>query len=148
MKTIIILAGIAGLAVTPVCTEHKLQKEITPGFCELVAHVPAADIAYEGGVDVHGKPVVEADLNPAHVTVPEKISFNVTIDMAKYLGLSLPAGTEGYANVGTVSYEKGTLSYNGEPMDGRAAQSLRDLCAVPPPAKDTQKDKQIKHNKD
>lgn len=148
MKTMILIAGIAGLAVTPVCTEHKLQKEITPGFCQQVTHTPAPGVAYEGGVDVHGKPVVEADLNPSPVTAPDKITFNVTIDMAKYLGLSLPSGTEGFANVGTVAYEKGALTYNGEPMDGRAAQALRELCAVPPPAKDKQKDKEIKHNKD
>ncbi len=146
LKTVILLAGIAGLSLTPVCMEHKLQAQINPQLCkQIVDHKPAPDVEYKGGVDVHGKPVVEADLNPSPVKIPEKISFDVTVDMAKYLGLSTAAGVEQVASIGTIAYEKGVLTFNGEPMEGPAAASLRELCATPDAPKKT---KEIKHNKD
>ncbi|HEX2753183.1 MAG TPA: hypothetical protein VHP34_08830, partial [Alphaproteobacteria bacterium] len=46
----------------------------------LVRHQPADDVTYKPGVDVHGKPVVEADINAAPITIPETVRFNITVD--------------------------------------------------------------------
>ena len=83
---------------------------------------------YKPGVDVHGKPVVEADIAPSPVSVPETFSFDVTVDLARQIGLSTPAGVEAVAKVGTITYDKGKLFYNGAPMEGEAEANLRALC--------------------
>lgn len=145
MKSIVMFAVLGGLAVTPVCLEHKLQKELPDGLCrQLVAHVPDADVAYQPGVDVHGKPVVGADIDPPAVEMPARIAFNLTVDMAQYLGIDRPPGTEGYASLGTVVFENGVLTFNGKPLSGQSETALRAICTTPVP----QKDKEIKHNKD
>ena len=150
MKSVVTLAVLAGLSVTPVCLEHKLQKELPDGLCrQLVAHVPDADVAYQPGVDVHGKPVVEADIDPPAVVMPERIAFNLTVDMAQYLGINRPPGSEGYASIGTVVYENGVLTFNGAPLSGQSETALRAICTTPPAQKDkAPKDGEIKHNKD
>lgn len=150
MKSIVTLAVLAGLSVTPVCLEHKLQKELPDGLCrQMVAHVPDADVAYQPGVDVHGKPVVGADVDPPAIEMPARIAFNISIDMAEYLGVNRPPGSEGYASLGTVVYENGVLTFNGAPLSGEAEAALREICTTPPAQKQpVQKDKEINHNKD
>lgn len=113
---------------------------------QLVEHKPDADVAYQPGVDVNGNPVVEADLNPSPVKVPEKVTFDITVDMAKYLGITAPAGLEGQAKMGTVAYEDGVLTFNGEPMEGPAVAALREICDGKKPEKAEEKTKADKHN--
>jgi len=89
---------------------------------------PANDAEYKPGVDVHGKPVVEADITPNVITMPDKITFDLTVDTAKYIGLALPQGVEGLAKVGTVTIEKGQTYFNGKPLAGEAEAALQKLC--------------------
>lgn len=96
----------------------------------LVRHQPAADATYQPGVDVHGNPVVEADINANPVKVPETIRFNITVDVAKHAGLNVPAGTEMQAVMGTVEIQPdGRMTFNGEPMEGQSEAALYALCA-------------------
>jgi len=74
------------LAPLPSVAEEKVA--VTPADCRrLVAAVPAADVAYKGGVDVHGKKVVGADLpgggNDLKL-VPDVIAFTYTVNPAGY----------------------------------------------------------------
>jgi len=73
--------------------------------CKFIAsHTPAADVSYHAGVDVHGKPVVPADLNAAPAMLPETIVVPLTIDLAQRLenqgikGLTLD-GNAGYLEI-------------------------------------------------
>ena len=52
----------------------------------LVRHVPAPDVAYKPGVDVHGKPVAPADLpgSAGGYQLPDHIEFNYTINPVNY----------------------------------------------------------------
>lgn len=113
--------------------QEKTVPEIDPALCSrIVDYQKPAGVDYKPGVDVSGKPVVEADLNPSPVKMPDNISFNITIDVAQYLSLPAPE-LEGIVNVGTVSIEKGgKMTFNGEPMEGHAAKALRELCAKKP----------------
>lgn len=96
----------------------------------LVRHQPAADATYQPGVDIHGNPVVEADINENPVKVPETIRFNITVDVAKHAGLNVPAGTEMQAVMGTVEIQPdGRMTFNGEPMEGQSEAALYALCA-------------------
>lgn len=133
--------AIAGLlACAAAADEPKATPELDPKVCQqMVAYQPdpvnGAD--YKPGVDVHGKPVVEADLTPNAVTAPDKVSFNVTIDIARYLGISAPTGLEGEAVMGRIDVDKaGHVSFNGKPLEGEAEATLRALCAPKPPTKD------------
>jgi hypothetical protein len=98
---------------------------------------------YKPGVDVHGKPVVEADINPSPVKAPDTISFDLTVDLAKYAGIAVPAGTEAKATIGAVTVDKaGHMTFNGKPMEGDAEAALRELCAPKPAEPDKNKHNQ------
>ncbi len=70
----------------------QAEVRITRQDCQrLVHHVPAADVAYRPGVDVHGKPVVAADLAGSGNSLgasmlPPVIEFPVTINPATWAG--------------------------------------------------------------
>ncbi|MEZ0262763.1 MAG: hypothetical protein ACAH80_17290 [Alphaproteobacteria bacterium] len=122
----------AFISVPALAAEEKPVPEIDPALCSrIVEYQKPAGVDYKPGVDANGKPVVEADLNPSPVKMSENISFNITIDVAQYLGLSTP-GLEGIVNVGTISVQNGKMTFNGEPMEGHAAKALRELCAKKP----------------
>jgi hypothetical protein len=146
MKSIIILAGIAA-AFTPACLEHKLRSTLDDGFCQrAVEYQKPAGVDYEPGVDASGKPVVEADLNKSPVQMPDVVRIPVTIDLAQYLGLPSTIAKENYAVLGELVFENGAFTYNGDPLDGKASESLRKLCATEKPAKPPEKPLENKHN--
>jgi len=132
-----------------IAANEELKNEIDPKLCQQMAdYKQPPGVAYEAGVDVKGKPVVEADLNPSPVQVPDQVVFLVSVDMAQYLGLQTSAGTEMNATMGAITYESGQLSFNGEPLEGQAAKALRELCGIKSAPEKQQKAKKIKHNKD
>jgi hypothetical protein len=101
-----------------------------PPECQLlVMHKPADDVAYKPGVDVHGKPVVEADLTqPLDVSVKE-IEIPITIDIAQNLGLAVPPGMETKATVGVVKMKAdGSATFNDKPLNLGPDQALIAVC--------------------
>lgn len=126
---VIILAALTGganfsLAKTPdtVVIDHATCQA-------LVRYAPADDVMYQPGVDVHGKPVVEADINATSIKPPEIIRFNISVDVAAYAGIDVPAGTEMQANAGTVEVAPdGRMTFNGAPVGGDAEAALHALC--------------------
>lgn len=100
--------------------------------CEnFLSYQPAAGVEYEPGVDVHGKPVMEADITPSVVKPPEKYSFDITVDVARYIGLPLSQrGVQDYATIGTIKLEKGKATFNGAPLEGDAEAALKAICAA------------------
>lgn len=106
------------------------RPELAPEVCQMmVAHEPVPDVAYKPGVDVAGKPIVEADIVPSPVEMPESVTFDITIDFAQYVGLEIPAGVKGDANVGTIVVDKdGHITFNDKPLEGDADKTLRALC--------------------
>jgi len=102
----------------------------------ITAHVPDSGVEYKPGVDVHGKPVVEADLNASPVKLPETMRFTITVDTMKYAGITVPDGVEGKAAIGEVEIgPDGRMLFNGAPMEGEAEASLRALCKDKAPEK-------------
>lgn len=123
------IPAFAGVAVLALMQCAHAENLIDKKACQyLVAHEPAGDVAYRPGVDVHGKPVVEADIAPPVVTVPEDFSFDVTVDVARAAGLPVPPGTEMAMKAGTVTYKDGRFRFNGKPLEGEAEANLRALC--------------------
>src|SRR5688572_20512159 len=91
------------------------KAETLPPECKfLPEHVPSDDVAYKPGVDVHGKPVVPADLNDTAFEVPEVITVPLSIDLAEKLQtLSVP-GFQLEAPLGLLEiHENGRVTYEG-----------------------------------
>ena len=97
----------------------------------IVEHRPAPDVAYKPGVDVRGKPVVGADLNPApQIQVPDNIAFDIAIDLSKY---GLPANSALFQpnfKLGEVRMDvaSGRVLYNGQPLGNPEIEALREAC--------------------
>lgn len=129
-KLLIILVCL--VAVVAEAKEEKKAPELVVPEKEcqyLLSYEAPKGVEYEPGVDVHGKPVVEADITPSVVTPPEKYSFDISVDVAKYMGLTAPEGVLGEAKMGTVTVEKGQVRFNGNPLEGEAEATLKALCA-------------------
>ena len=115
----------------PVWANDKpvLDEEICKHF---VVHKPKVDdngqVKYKAGVDVNGNPVIEADVTPSIVISLEEYNFPLTIDMAKYIGMDVPAGIMGEARLGSVTVKNGEVKFNGQTLDEKAEIALKDLC--------------------
>lgn len=123
------------LAATPAAAQG-LDMDIN--VCRaMTLHAPDEDVAYKPGVDVHGKPVVGADLNTSPLKLPENFSFDITVDVMQHMGVQPPEGVEGKAPVGRIDIlPDGRMLFNGQPMEGEAEAALRALCKdKQPPAK-------------
>lgn len=102
----------------------------------LVAHAPAADVTYKGGVDVRGKPVAPADLpGGAVLDLPEFIEIPITVDAAQRLGrgepgniLSSRRGLEGKAALGTLTIKGNDLFWNGKEVQTQDEIFLAESC--------------------
>lgn len=90
---------------------------------------PAPDVTYKPGVDMRGNKVASAETtNRALIKVPEEISFPITLDMAdKYdIGSGTAFGAE--STMGQVTYRKGRVYYNGQPLDGGDTAAIQQAC--------------------
>lgn len=103
---------------------------LDPALCQyLVTHTAEEGVAFEPGVDVNGKPVVEAETDDSQpVALPDKTEFVLTVDMAKYLNMNIPAGLAGEARLGSIAIDEGEVMFNGEPMSGQTQHELTALC--------------------
>ncbi|MEQ9641800.1 MAG: hypothetical protein RIM84_17380 [Alphaproteobacteria bacterium] len=56
-----------------------------PGCAWLVRHAPAADVAYKPGVDVHGRPVVPADLNAQpQILQGQRVQLDLALPVSQF----------------------------------------------------------------
>ncbi len=106
-------------------------------LCEYVLDYSQAvadpSVAYKGGETFpDGTPVPSANLteNNQQIEVPDEVSFDLTIDMLKNMGiLDLPEGIEVKPNLGHVTVDKnGNISFNGKPLGGEDNKKLKDFC--------------------
>lgn len=116
----------------------KPSPVIDDRFCQaLVKHVPDADVAYQAGVDVHGKPVVPADLDGGHNGVlPQEFSIPLTADLMSFLNLdssALPASAMKRNDIalGTLTIRGDQVLYNGKPLTNTQQDNLSVLCLKP-----------------
>ena len=81
---------------------------------------PALGVAYVPDVDVHGNPVVPADLYERPKLIPDVILIPLTVDLAQRLG-TLPQGTEMRSQLGTLQiYDGGKVVLNGQDLSLQA----------------------------
>jgi hypothetical protein len=117
---------LALLLLLPAAAQAADAPKLDPQACKNLS------AAYQPGIDVRGKPVAPADLNAPVVGMPDKFSFDVNVDVAQKVGLPVPPGTQMLARAGTVTYDKGVLSFNGKPLDTNTATNIKALCVEKP----------------
>lgn len=121
------LAAIMALGAGPAVGETLV---VSRADCErLVRHFPAADVEYKPGVDVHGRAVAPADLpGSPKLQLPETFSFDINMDMSKYL-TSSALGTRDM-KVGAVTYNiaSGHLTFNGQPLTNADEAAVAEAC--------------------
>lgn len=99
----------------------QAQEDVPPECKVLKDHKPSSDVAYQAGVDVHGKPVVPVDVNAAPMGMDSQtIVIPLSIDMAKRLqGMNINSldmtSTLGFIEVGP----GGRVTYNGQDLTGQ-----------------------------
>jgi hypothetical protein len=122
LATVLLLASPVALAAPAIDAD----------VCQwMVTYQPdaAGGADYKPGVDVEGRPVVEADINPSPAAVPSVIRFGLTADMAQQIGIDT-AGFEGAALIGQIEMDmNGHMTFNGQPMEGEAEAALRAMCS-------------------
>lgn len=117
--------------------QERVTVSIDATTCRLLErHVPAPDVAYRPGVDVHGEPVVPADLHP-RIEVPRRLAFEITIDPFDDSGRLAPepgfAGSRFESTeipVGGVSVDTltGEITYEGRILQPADRQALVLAC--------------------
>jgi len=105
---------------------------ITVNDCQmLVDYQSGADANYKPGVDANGQPVTPADLTASNIKLPEKFSFDIDLNEANGLGMTVPSGSQGLMKVGTVTVDKdGQVSFNGQPLEDKVLTALKAACAA------------------
>lgn len=104
---------------------------ITDGFdassCRwLVRHVPRDDVAYKPGVDVHGKPVVPADLNGTYnIELPKSVEATVS---RRLLGHRNLEQVTPFATV-EIDLTTGAVTINGQGLTNGENEDLMAFCA-------------------
>ncbi len=95
-------------------------------LCNVIAAYKSDDANYKPGVDVHGKPVVSADLNSNLKPVIDPVVIPISIDLAQKFNLDLPDGMELKPDVAYVKiYGDGRVEYN----DTDITQNTTALCS-------------------
>lgn len=110
-----------------------------PAFCRaLVAHRPDADVAFQPGVDVHGRAIAPADVpgGVGRVSV-FPLEIPLTADLATVLNVptvNFPfnAMKRNDIKLGELTLnEAGKVFYNGQPLSDEQQENLAVVCLRP-----------------
>ena len=135
LAAVIVAVALPTVAQTPArpATPAATKIQVTEADCRrlFIEHRPSADVAYKPGVDVRGKPVASADLNPTpQIKVPETVAFDIGVDLTRF---GVPATSKLFqpnVKLGEVRMDlaSGRVLYNGEPLGNPELEALREAC--------------------
>lgn len=122
-----VLTVCAGWIAAPARADIAISRQ----DCQyLVKHQPAPDVAYQPGVDVHGQPVVPADLDGgSQIKLPETIYIPIEVNIGRRF--HIPPNSDLWkatAEVGLVSITGDQVSFNGQPLTPADNAALAALC--------------------
>ena len=120
----LILLTVAGAA--PATAEVAISRR----DCErLVRHEPAPDVAYQPGVDAHGRPVVPADLGGSQIQLPDVIYIPIEVLLQE--AFNIPANSVLYqatAEVGVAELRGNQVYYQGQLLSDPERTALEAAC--------------------
>ena len=120
-------------AVLVVAPAHAQTIVVEGSACRvLVAHVPAADTAYQPGVDARGRSVAPADLAGSPPVLAPSFIFDLRVDLAPYLPRNSPL-FQPQLGVGRVTVTPdGAVAFNGQSLASPERAALAALCQRAP----------------
>jgi len=111
---------------------------ISDADCQrMTRHIPSADVAYQPGIDAHGKAVAPADLGAnepggqPEIIMPRVVLIPIEVDLFDRFGIPADGtGFEADAFIGevTVDLETGEAFFNGQPLQNEAEAELAVRC--------------------
>ena len=127
------LALLSVLILTAIgwATPASAEVAISRRDCDrLVRHEPAPDVAYQPGVDVHGRPVAPADLNGgSQIELPDVIYIPIEVLIQGKYGI--PANSVLYdatALVGVVSVRGNQVYFEDKLLSDPEVAALEAAC--------------------
>ena len=120
-----------GLTVFAWAVPASAEVAISRRDCEqLVRHEPAPDVAYQPGVDVHGRPVAPADLGGgSQIALPDVIYIPIEVLVQDRFGI--PANSVLYdatALVGVVSVKGNQVYFEDQLLGDPEVAALEEAC--------------------
>jgi hypothetical protein len=140
MKYAVFIMSLVGVVLSGAVFAAVAEKPaVPPAVCRMVTkHTPNADVAYQAGVDVHGKSVAPADLpGAAPMQIPQTFTIPLTLQLAKALNLNtaqFPANQLGSTTeipLGTLSVTGDKVLLDGQPLSDQQQDNLAVLCIQP-----------------
>ena len=121
----LILAAVAWAA--PASAEIAISRK---DCSRLVNHEPAPDVAYQPGVDVHGRPVAPADLGGGQqFQLPDVIYIPIEVLIQDKYGI--PANSVLYdatALIGVVAVRGNQVYFEDQPLTDPEVAALEQAC--------------------
>ena len=120
-----------GLTVFAWAVPASAEVAISRRDCEqLVRHEPAPDVAYQPGVDVHGRPVAPADLDGgSQIALPDVIYIPIEVLVQDRFGI--PANSVLYAAtalVGVASVKGNQVYFEDQLLGDPEVAALEEAC--------------------
>ena len=120
-----------GLILCAWAAPASAEVAISRRDCEqLVRHEPAPDVAYQPGVDVHGRPVAPADLGGgSQIALPDVIYIPIEVLVQDRFGI--PANSVLYdatALVGVVSVKGNQVYFEDQLLGDPEVAALEEAC--------------------
>jgi len=111
------------------------QMSVSLDDCKrLVRHQARDDVTYKPGVDVRGKAVKSADLQPrlGAITPPDEIVIDFGLDLAGRYGIPAAGLYDATAGIGTIQYDMmtGGLTFNGKPLLKDDSRAVARACKL------------------
>ena len=104
-------------------------------ICRNVAeYTESADVAYQPGVDAHGRAVAPADLSGSTSPLANKQEFSIGLEsdpIAGASGSTALGSTVGRLSIGTITVTRaGKVYLDGEPVTGNKMDQIKAECAA------------------
>jgi hypothetical protein len=110
---------------------EDIKLEVSKANCaRITKYVAEQDITYKPGVDVHGKPVVSADLTNQNIELPDTIYINLSLPFKDLLNNYNPKLKNADVYVGVIEYNisSGKMLYNGQELSDPALNAIAQEC--------------------
>jgi hypothetical protein len=117
--------------------EAKIVHVSAEDCTRLVKHLPADDVTYQPGVDVHGQPVTPADIGAgSEIKLPDIIQIPITVDLQDRFGIpanSILFKAEAEIGVAEFRFSDERVTFNGVELTNEEERALAAACAEPSP---------------
>jgi len=127
LKSVVGLFLACSLATPALAADRRAYTDDECRRAVRIASQPGAE--YQPGVDVNGRAVAPADLQPTlKIDPPRVIEFPVTMDVAKRLGFDVRGPYEANVTVANVRIEGNRVSINGQEINPDDSADLIAAC--------------------